>query len=259
MLSQYMRKTCSSKAVAAAAAAARDTTHGTKGVPPTIISTQTRSSMSKQQAVLLSDVGISKGELQNWAANHWKEETTTSNSNNAETLYVDLYHQPISKECSAWLVGDDDGSHHHQDHQYPSSELARCFFGSIRFVPERLVLAPLMLYRQLSLKLPDDASVLQRVGSKFLLWEVASATPHQMILTWSFGTWSSVRGCTLVAFDPSLRRVYHGNCLHPKSTNNCHRLFLSVMIPLHQMYAQFLLVGMMHKLENEAAAGASRA
>lgn len=167
--------------------------------------------------------GFSKGALQNWATNHWKEKSS-------QKPYVDLYNQRITKECASWL----------DSHPHPSSELAKAFFGSIRFVPERCVLTPTN-YQQS--RLLDEFTM----GTKFLQWTVVSDTPHEMILTWSAG---SIRGCTSVAFDPSLRRVYHGNCLNSKANSSS---LVQALIPLHQAYAQFLLVGMMDKLEGQVA------
>ena len=92
-------------------------------------------------------------------------------------------------------------------------------------------------------QLPTDL----QMGSKFLAWEVVSQTPNEMILAWNFGTFS--RGCTFVAFDPSLRRVYHGNCLDTKANKSW---LVNVMIPFHQAYANFLLAGMVKKLEDTA-------
>jgi hypothetical protein len=79
-------------------------------------------------------------------------------------------------------------------------------------------------------------------GQKFLLWTVVVDSPHEMILEWSVRGRSL--GCTMVAFDPSLRKVYQGNCLKfdPDSFST----------KLHTWYAQHLLDGMVQKLEQEA-------
>lgn len=167
--------------------------------------------------------GFSEGSLRNWAFNHW-------NKSPNDTIYVDLYNERVTTECSSWLAS----------HPHPSSELAKAFYGSVRFVPERLILAPMYGNSQL----PTDL----KKGSKFLVWEVVSDTPHEMILSWNFG--SVLRGCTVVAFDPSLRRVYHGNCLDSKANDSW---LANASIPFHQAYAKFLLADMAKKMEGIAA------
>ena len=81
------------------------------------------------------------------------------------------------------------------------------------------------------------------MGEQFLLWKVVVSSPHEMILEWSVR--GKALGCTMVAFDPSLRKVYHGNCLkfEPGSTPTA----------IHAWYAQTLLGGMVQKLEKDAS------
>lgn len=191
-------------------------------VRQTCASTTTRTTQIRSVSRGALSGGFSKGSLQNWAVNHWNESPN-------ETTYVDLYNERVTNECSAWLAS----------HPHPSSELAKAFFGSICFFPERIILTPIFGNSQLPIDL--------QMGSNFLAWQVVSDTPHEMILSWNFG---SLRGCTFVAFDPSLRRVYHGNCLDSKANNSWS---VNAMIPFHQAYAKFLLAGMVKKLEGIAA------
>ena len=233
----------SSSSAAAAAAAARD--------------------------ALFLDGTISPEVLQEWAAGHWNKLEKSKSSPRQykpHQLYVDLYHEQISKQGTEWLLQEDlpkptkpKQQQQQQEKQHSiSSTLAKAFFGSIRFLPERLVLAPYMFY--LPWRLPPTGKHF-RVGSRFLLWRVAFQSSRVIILTWSFGSWLDLRGCTLVALDaPTVgaqdtAAVYHGNCL---DSNAQQYWFFPAMIPLHQWYARFLLAGMRSYLERQAAAGASK-
>lgn len=158
--------------------------------------------------------GFSKEALQEWASNFWKEDSVK---------FVDLYSQKVTPKCATWL----------NDHSGPSSQLTRAFFGSWVFLPERLLLTP---FSYPHVTLPDGKI---RNGQQFLLWKVVVDSPHEMILEWSVR--GKALGCTMVAFDPSLRKVYHGNCLkfETGSTPNA----------IHAWYAQTLLGSMVQALE----------
>lgn len=178
---------------------------------------QGRSASSLSRGALAG--GFTKEALQGWAQDFWNEE---------HVQFVDLYSQKVSSQCSAWL----------NVHPNPSSQLVRAFYGSIQFLPERMLLTP---FCYADCTLPKKDAKIQR-GQKFLLWTVVADTPHEMILEWSVGGKSL--GCTMVAFDPCLRKVYQGNCLKFEPD--------SFSTKVHTWYAQLLLSGMVHKLEQEA-------
>ena len=158
--------------------------------------------------------GFTQEALSEWAANFWNPD---------DVKYVDLYSHKISKPCASWL----------KTHPYPSSELARAFLGSKSFLPERLLLTP---FSYPNISLPDGQIP---IGHEFLLWTVVVNSPHEMILEWSI--LGKVHGCTMVAVDPGLCKVYHGNCLKFQVGYQA--------ITLHAWYAQRLLLGMVHNLE----------
>jgi hypothetical protein len=161
--------------------------------------------------------GFSKESLKAWASNFGEKEAS----------FVDLYSQKVSPQCASWL----------KTNSRPSTQLIKSFFGSIRFVPERILLTPFWYHHR---KLPTLDKI--EIGQRFLLWTVVVDSPHEMILEWKVG--SQVGGYTMVAFCPSLRKVYQGNCLtfQPGSTS----------ASAHAWYAEFLLGGMIQHLEQEA-------
>jgi hypothetical protein len=169
--------------------------------------------------------GFTKESLQGWARDFWKEENVR---------FVDLHSQKVSSQCSDWL----------NVHPNPSSQLARAFYGSIQFLPERMLLTP-FCYSNSTLPHKDEKI---QLGHQFLLWKVVVDSPHEMILEWSVN--GKGLGCTMVAFDPSLRKVYQGNCL--KFEPN------SISTKLHTWYAQLLLGGMVQQLEQEAKSSVER-
>ena len=209
------------------------------------------------------DGNISPEALQEWAADHWNKLEKSKSSPlhyEPDQLYVDLYLRQISKQATEWLLQGNlpkpPKSQQQQENQHSiSSTLAKAFFGSIRFLPERFVLAPYMFY--LPWRLPPTGQHFL-VGSRFLLWQVAFQSSRVIILTWSFGSWLDLRGCTLVALGaPAVGTqdtpVYHGNCL---DSNAQQYRFFPAMTPLHQWYARFLLEGMRSYLERQAAVAA---
>ena len=165
--------------------------------------------------------GFTQEGLQNHAIRYWNEKQ--------QEPYTDLFSQKLSAECTQWL-----DSHHD-----PSSELARAFFGSSRFAPERAIMSPFFYSRA---HLPDSFEE----KDQFLAWEVASKTPLELICSWELlGT----KGLTMMAFDAKLRRLYHGNCVDSLTSKNGVG---KALIPFHTHYAKFLLGGMADALEQRA-------
>lgn len=173
--------------------------------------------------------GFSKEALQQWANQQWKNKSFNNNDENEH--YVDLFSHKLTMECTNYLNNHD---------QHPSNQLAQCFFGSYRFLPERLLLSP--FYKTYSL--PSTF----RINEQYLAWRVQVQSPLEIICSWQINT--NIKGCTMIAYDPVLRKVYHGNCIHSSATQN--GLFRSVVEPVHVKYAQFLLVGMVQEIENMA-------
>jgi hypothetical protein len=163
--------------------------------------------------------GFTQEALHQWAIRHWKDD---------DVKYVDLFSCKINDQCANWL----------NDHPYPSSEITRAFFGSYWFLPERILLSSICYPH---VRLPKGPI---RQGQKFLLWTVVVDSPHEKILEWQIGG-TSIGGATMVAFDPTLRKVYHGNCIKFKVG--------SIGAELHKWYAQRLLHGMVNKLMNVKA------
>ena len=56
----------------------------------------------------------------------------------------------------------------------------------------------------------------------------------------------------MLAFDPSLRKVYHGNCIDVREERIQKGFFPKKGVQLHVAYAKFLLDGMTDELENLA-------
>ena len=172
--------------------------------------------------------GFTKEALSQWAQHTWKD---------SKEPYVDLYSEKISPECTEYLK--------HQSN--PSSDLTKCFFGSNRFLPERCMLT--LIFRE-NYILPDVFNT----DSKFLAWNVAAHTPLETICTWELR--QTVKGCTMIGFDPQLRRIYHGNCIHSSFADND---MFRAMLPLHNNYAKFLLNGMVNQIEDQSRTGVSSA
>lgn len=145
--------------------------------------------------------------------------------------YVDLFSKRISNECNDHL----------KSQANPSDTLARAFFGSKHFMPERMILTPIhLLSGESSTSIPSSFQLKDR----FLQWTAVSKTPLEVILSWQV---SSVRGVTMLAFDPALHKVYHGNCINIKE-EALDRPLAANGIRLHKLYAQFLLDGMVGEL-----------
>ena len=148
-----------------------------------------------------------------------------------ELPYADMFHQRISSDANEWLMS----------HPSPSVVLARSFFASAAFAPERTILT--LATGGQSKATPDIAF---NVGEGHLLWTVVVKSPLEMILTWELESLGLAKGATQLAFDPSLRRVYQGNAL------NHVPAWAESLIPLHERYAKYLLQGMVDEIESAA-------
>ena len=90
-----------------------------------------------------------------------------------------------------------------------------------------------------------------KVKDQFLLWQVVVKSPLELILSYEIET-LNFRGLTMLAFDPSLRKVYHGNCIDVREERLVQGFFPKKAVQLHVAYAKFLLDGMTDELENLA-------
>lgn len=144
--------------------------------------------------------------------------------------YVDLFSKRISDECSDYL----------KSQASPSDTLARAFFGSMHFMPERMILTPTRLLSGESFSVPSSF----QMNDRYLQWTVKSKSPLEIILSWQF---SNVKGVTMLAYDPALQKAYHGNCINiPEEAFN--RPLAAQGKQFHRAYAQFLLDGMVKEL-----------
>lgn len=187
--------------------------------------------------------GYSKENLAYYAASHWAAQEQDQQSKRKrrrriqddveedELPYADMFHQQISSDANEWL----------KSHPSPSVVLARSFFSSAAFVPERFILN---LATSAPTKALSDASF--NVGESHLVWSVAAKSPLEMILTWELESMGLAKGATQLAFDPSLRRLYQGNALKQVPD------WAVPLLPLHERYAKYLLQGMVDVVENAA-------
>lgn len=195
--------------------------------------------------------GFTRQALLNFAQNHWNMPNISSISNSrrrsfpdnneSAPYYSDLFSHKVSIECSNWI----------EKRTHPSVTLARSFFGSWRFLPERILLTPLLFV----LGSGTASSCLKKLESNpfsvkdtHLVWTVEVQALHELILHYTSG---SVRGLTTVAFDPALRKVYHGNCIEVLDSEDRGKAW-GIMVSFHRWYAQFLLRGMVLDLEHKA-------
>jgi hypothetical protein len=148
--------------------------------------------------------------------------------------YADLFSKRLSDGCNNNLAC----------HACPSDLLGRAFFGSRSFMAERLFLSALnsvfRMYPEGATILPDQFNV----NDRYLQWRVSVKSPLEIIYTYQIGG-LHFRGCTMLAYDPSLRRVYHGNCIDTAD----ERVKSSFGVRVHARYAEFLLDGMVRDLE----------
>jgi hypothetical protein len=154
--------------------------------------------------------------------------------------YVDLFSKRVSDECSQYLSG----------HPSPSDALGRAFFGSRNFIAEKIALSSLdsllSLYPEGATTLPKEFGL----NNQYLQWKVTMKAPLELICSYQIER-LNLRGCTMVAFDPALRRAYHGNCFDV-AEKRIEGFFLKNGIHMHTKYAEFLLDGMVESLEKLA-------
>lgn len=166
--------------------------------------------------------GFTSEALQQWATHHWDDKNGP---------YVDLFYEKVSPASIEYL----------NEQKHPSSELTKCYFTSNQFIPERFLISPVF---------PSGVRDLPEVFSlneQYLAWTVAVQTPLEIICTWQLN--ETVKGCTMIAYDPVLRRVYNGNGIHSSVTNNS---IFHATLPFHTKYAKLLLSGMAQELEKRA-------
>mmetsp|Transcript_28264 Transcript_28264/g.51095 ORF Transcript_28264/g.51095 Transcript_28264/m.51095 type:complete len:242 (-) Transcript_28264:7-732(-) len=154
--------------------------------------------------------------------------------------YADLFSKRVSDECSQYLAR----------HPSPSDVLGRAFFGSRSFMGEKLVLSSLnslfSLYPGHATTLPTNF----KLNEQYLEWKVTMKAPLELICSFQIGG-LKVKGCTMLAFDPSLRKAYHGTCMDV-AEERIEGFLPEKGIQMHKKYAQFLLDGMTDELENIA-------
>ena len=185
--------------------------------------------------------GYSKENLAYFAASHFaerrKRRRIEDEVDEDELPYADMFNQQISSDANEWL----------KSHPSPSVVLARSFFDSAAFAPERTILS--LSTNGPGKALPDMSF---NVGESHLLWTVAVKSPLEIILTWELESLGFAKGATQLAFDPSLRRVYQGNALDQVPE------WATSLVPLHERYAKYLLQGMVDEIESAAVkSGAS--
>uniref|UniRef100_A0A7S0AG57 Uncharacterized protein n=1 Tax=Minutocellus polymorphus TaxID=265543 RepID=A0A7S0AG57_9STRA len=146
--------------------------------------------------------------------------------------YADMFRQRLSSDANEWL----------RSHPSPSVVMARSFFSSDAFAPERTILS--LAPNSSPSQAMSDASF--NIGETHLVWTVAVKSPLEMILTWELESLGLAKGATQLAFDPSTRRVFQGNALDRVPQ------WAVPLIPLHERYAEYLLQGMVDEIENAA-------
>ena len=168
--------------------------------------------------------GFTREGLEFYAKRLWKEEE--------QDIETDLFSHNLSVECSQWL----------DSHNDASGELAKAYFGSIRFLPERILMIPFFINKT---NLPETFSEKER----FLAWEVKRKDPLEIICSWELGR---IKGLTMMAFDPQIKRLYQGNSIafDRKISKQTH--VFSLILNFHAFYANYLLVGMAKVLEKKS-------
>ncbi|KAL3805372.1 hypothetical protein HJC23_009079 [Cyclotella cryptica] len=186
-----------------------------------------------RQWAVLTDFGI----LTDMSGQEMRRRKRLLNDDSKTLPYVDLLSRRISKQCSDYLVLQPS----------PSSMLGRAFFGSNRFLIEKIFLMAMnsafSLYPRTGSKLPTF-----ELNDRYLHWTVTMSSPLELICSWELKRYG-VKGCTMMAFDPSLKNVYHGNCMNVPM-ERLGGFFFRNCIKLHVMYANFLLGGMVNELES---------
>jgi hypothetical protein len=143
------------------------------------------------------------------------------------TPYADLFARKISPELAERLSADPDAT----------SLLARSFFGSSCFAPERWLLATCVSNHEL------PATFL--LNESFLLWKCVAKTPQEIIFEWQA---AGCMGYTQLAFDPAYKKVFHGNSLPSKVVDTSA---FQAILPFHTQYAQWLADCMVRELESQ--------
>ena len=198
--------------------------------------------------------GFSKDSLQQWAmltefgsdtninSQQLRRRKRRMNDNHDNLPYVDLFSQRISNQCSNYLV--------HQP--CASCLLGKAFFGSSAFQAEKYFLTAMnsifSLHPKTATTMPDF-----QLNDRYLQWRVSMNAPLELICTWELERYG-IKGNTMMAFDPSLRKVYHGNCINI-SIQQLGGLGYSHAMKLHVIYAKFLMNGMVNELELMAKVG----
>ena len=157
-----------------------------------------------------------------------------------DSPYVDLFSQRISRQCCDYLL-----------HQPSASGLlGQAFFGSKTFLPEKYFLLAMnyafSLYPKQALSIPEF-----QLNDRYLQWRVTMKAPMELICTWESERYG-LKGSSMMAFDPSLRKAYHGNCINIPM-RRMEGFGYSYATKLHVFYAKFLLDGMVNELELNAA------
>lgn len=189
--------------------------------------------------------GFSKGNLAAWANREWGDACTRATTDQQQQQqrqqpdhYTDLLSAKISGPCALML----------EEHCHPSSALARAMFQSNQFAPERWILSTLM--PSINRDLPQTF----KRKMSYLIFNATDATPHELIFQWS-GPSSS--GCTMLAVDPKIRRIYLGSGIKSASFLES-AVFRQILTPAHIQYSQFLLQGAVEQLEQQVATMAEK-
>jgi hypothetical protein len=148
--------------------------------------------------------------------------------------YADLFSKRVSDGCCNFLSG----------HASPSNILGRAFFGSRSFKAERVLLSSLnsvfRTYPEGSTILPEQFNL----NDRYLYWKASLISPLETIFTYQIDR-LHLRGCTMLAYDPTLKKVFHGNCIDIAED----RVQSSLGVRMHVGYAKYLLAGMVRELE----------
>lgn len=94
---------------------------------------------------------------------------------------------------------------------------------------------------------PKDSTILPvrfNINDQYLQWKVSFKAPLEIIYTYQIDRFH-FRGCTMLAYDPSLNKIYHGNCIDVAQ----EKVQSSLGIRMHVQYAKYLLDGMASELE----------
>lgn len=108
-----------------------------------------------------------------------------------------------------------------------------------------------LLYNGTTVRATESAETIElKMNDQYLAWKVRSHSPLEIICSWKIT--NTIKGFTMIAYDPQLRKVYHGNCIHVSDEVKNSGLFRYVMIHLHVKYASLLLQGMVEEIEKKS-------